>query len=101
MPRLTKKQLVEKGEELGLKLSLDMTSKEMESLIKGVKDNPVEELKSENEEVPQLEVKEEKSSSEGKKAKKDINLQFRKGDFVPKEVIEKWKSMDLNISEFF
>lgn len=34
-------------------------------------------------------------------AKKDINLTYRKGDTVPKEVVDKWKSVGLNISDFF
>jgi len=46
-------------------------------------------------------VKAESIVVTGKVAKVDINLQYRKGDTVPIELVHRWDSMGLNTSDFF
>lgn len=38
---------------------------------------------------------------DGKKAKTDINLTYRKGNLVPQKQIDEWVSMGFNISDWF
>lgn len=49
--------------------------------------------------VVKEELVEQKVKVQGFVAKRDINLQFRKGDSVPEEVVARWKKSGLKVSE--
>jgi hypothetical protein len=53
------------------------------------------------EEEPKEAKKEEALPKEGKVALVDINQKYRKGDLVPKEQIELWQEMGLELDRWF